>query len=318
MNKYIVSLMIIISASALLFADQSNEKVKKYEDKLTIKVSAERPTLNFKVSYDDEELKFLPNTLVNASISASYAGFTLSFGNELSGSEKDSETYGKTEFMDYRLRYYKRKWGADLFFSQYKGFYLDNPTDYGNVKGDAFHKRGDLKLSFYGANGYYIFSDSYSFSSSFNFDEKQIKSGGSFLAMISVNQLNVDADRTLIPTAVNSRFDSGRGYKGGQYTILGLLPGAAYTLVINRFFITGVLFFGGGAVYKVQKTNDGDKTSTVPFGKTNARISVGYNDDLLFGGFMVHGDLTGFSSQKETDVKADYIQLNLYFGVRLF
>lgn len=316
MKYYIAIISLLLVPVTLLAVENSEEKIKNYGDKLTVKITAQRPTLNLKISFADEELLYLPNTMVNGSIGVAYKNFSISVGTELDGSQKNEEEYGKTDYQDYLLTYYERKFGGDVFYNSYQGFFLDNPTDYGNKPGDSTAKRPDLKMKYYGLNGFYIFSDNYSLSSSFDFGERQLKSGGSILAMVSISQLMIDSQRSLVPPARETKFDKRAGYRGGQYSAISLLPGAAYTLTVNKFFITGVLFFGGGLIHKKQTSNAGDSTSTTYFGKTNARLSTGFNNDLLFGGIQVYGDFSGFSSENDTSVKFDNVQLSFYFGVR--
>ncbi len=319
-SKNIFLLITILTVFLAAVQTSASESYTSYNDKITVRVSGIRPTLNLAVERDSEEIIFLPNTLANGKVGVSYMGFGFSFGTELDGSQKDESEYGKTEYLDYRLNYFKRHLGVRAYFQKYSGFYLENPGDYGNIAGDSTAKRKDLKIMNTGLNLFYIFSDSFSLNSSFTQTEKQLKSGGSFLAMASFSRVDIDSDRSLIPPAREDNFADDRGYRGGRHTGVALAPGAGYTLVLGNFFISGAVFLGMGVMQKVQENDGGEVKSIEPFGKNNLNLSVGFNSDLFFMGAMLTNDMTFFKSDVQdktaTEIRVDSVITEIYAGIR--
>jgi hypothetical protein len=310
-------MMSVILSSVLASAGES---YATYNDRITVRASGIRPSLNLTVERDSEEILFLPNTMVNGKVGFSYRGFGFSFGTEIDGSQKDEEEYGKTEYIDYQLKYFKRNLGFVGYFQQYGGFYLENPGDYGNVAGDSTAKRKDLKVMNMGVNAFYIFSERFSLNSSFDQTEKQLRSGGSFLAMVSVTRLVIESDRSLIPPARETRFADDSGYKGGKHTGIAAAPGVGYTFVFKNFFVSGAVFLGMGIMQKIQENDRGEVKTVEPYGKNNLNISIGYNSDFLFGGLMLTNDSTLFKSDVQekttTEIRVDSTNMEIYAGIR--
>jgi hypothetical protein len=92
-----------------------------FKDRITVRASGIRPSLNLTVERDSDEIIFLPNTMVNGKVGVSYRGFGFSFGTEIDGSQKDELEYGKTEYIDYQLKYFMRNLGFVAYFQKYGG-----------------------------------------------------------------------------------------------------------------------------------------------------------------------------------------------------
>ncbi len=315
--------LVLIIAAGLFFSQDltAEESYNAYEDKFILRVSGIKPSLNLAVERDSNEIVFLPNTMVNGKIGASYKGFGFSFGTEINGSQKDEIKYGKTEYLDYQVKYFTKNFGVVAYYQKYGGFYLENPENYGNIPGDTTAKRKDLKIMNLSCNAFYIYSDRFSLNSSFDQTEKQLRSGGSFLAMASFNRLGIDSDRSLIPTSREVNFAGDRGYRGGKHTGFAVAPGVGYTLILKNFFITGALFVGVGIMQKIQENEGGEEKTYEPFGKNNLNLSIGYNSDAFFVGAMLTNDMTLFKSDMQnktaTEVRVDNITTEIYAGIRL-
>ena len=88
--------------------------VKRYE-KLPSNVTEQE-----KERYTDT-ITYEPNSLVSGGIRISYLGFGFSFNRTLDQSARDKEVYGETEYSDYQIYYYGRKFGVEIFYQKYKG-----------------------------------------------------------------------------------------------------------------------------------------------------------------------------------------------------
>ncbi len=328
----------ILSVPAGALADDapataSDESVQSYENTLTVRGYVRRPflelTLRHYVPRGEENnskiIRYAPNTLANWGGGFSWKGFGLSLGFNAPRSAKDENLYGKTEYRDFQLYYYGRRFGFDAHYQNYKGFYLLNSRAHGYDAGDPDTLRPDLAMRSAGFNVFYSFFDSFSFSAAFDQLERQVNSAWSPLVMVSGNRFMVRADRSLIPPAQEAFYGEFAGYRGGDYTGAAVSPGIAYTWIYREhFFLTAAGFMGAGWMKKEYTTALGDISDNEGFGKANLRLSLGYNQDSIFAGFLGTWDITASErtfgrrlDRELTEVIAVVINVELYAGVRI-
>jgi len=332
MRSTFLFIMFIIFIHPLLAeeTDTENSPFKKYSDQLMIRITPSRPWTAIEIrpveagftKSDGKIIRYSPNILASAGVSASWKGYGLSLGRDIKRSEVNSDTYGKTEYRSYQIYYNSTHYGFDFFWRDIRGFYLLLPQRFGYERGDPETRRSDLTAKTFGVNMFYAFSDDFSFSASFGQSERQLKSGGSFMTMLSYTQFSIDSDRSLIPPSQEKFYGEEAGYRGGNYRGVGILPGYGYTLVLyDHWFITGVGFFGGGWMNKKYNRDKGTIIKDEPFGRFNARVSLGKNADNLFFGASGVYDATSADRWWRRDldkivIRMDVIYIEFYAGMR--
>lgn len=253
-------------------------------------------------------ITYYPNFTLAGGLGVSYWVFGLSAQMAIKGTAKPESRYGRTKYFDLQLHYYFRKLGVDAFYQNYRGYYLENPKQYNSwvyqngspvylsyTRGGPGTVRSDLRITTLGFNVFYVFADDYSLDAAFKQSERQNRSGGSFLLMLSGMNSRVSASSSLLPLAQEWLYGIYHGFKGGNFTSLGIAPGYSYTFLIgSRYFITPVIFVGAGVMtdsLRLQRTQeellagrDGKKNKLEAFLKTNLRLALGYNGDSFFYG----------------------------------
>jgi len=238
----------------------------------------------------DSEYEYVPNVNFNTGARVSYLGIEILFKTKIKGTSFSEEEFGKTDYFDFQFSFYKQKFGVDFIYQNYKGFYLNEPGEYGFSRGDVNSLRPDIELTTVGFNGFYVFSDTFSFSAAYKLFERQKKSQGSFLLMASFNYHYLKSDRSLLPTPINGENGTLIDYRGGEYISIGMAPGYAYSYIYKNYFITPGLFLGGGIMDKVDEIEKKNKERFQPFLKANARLSLGFNGNRYVYGFTIFGD----------------------------
>jgi len=311
-------------------SNTDSDNFKKYSKLLTIRTGISRPILALAIRPVEKDLsksegkiiRYSPNTMENLNVALSWNGLGISLGRELRFTEADTDRFGKTEYKNYQLYYHSRNFGIDLFWQEYSGFYLLLPQRFGYEPGEPETRRSDLSIRTVGMNAFYSFSDNFSFSAAFDQSERQIKSGGSVMLMLSMTRFSADSSYSLIPPSQEIYFGKEAGYRGGDYSSAGISPGYGYTLIFcDNWFITAAAFLGGGWMHKDYLTNEGIVKKNEPFGRFNARASIGHNSDDYFFGILGIYDTTSADRWWRRDedkivVRADVIFLEFYAGMR--
>jgi hypothetical protein len=293
-----VILMFVIGlCSPDVLAEDDN--IETFDDRPLVRPYISIPSTKFVLShydnhgYNPKGITYKPNNYIDFGMSASYRMFGISVGTATAGfkkSTKDRDDYGKSESRNIQLSYYGRKISGDFFYQKYKGFYLANSSWYGYETGDSNMKRPDISLRNMSFNAFYAFADGFSLPSSMDNNERQKKSKGSFLMMLSAGDLTINAARPLIPASEADSFGGYAGFTRGHYRSAGVSAGYAYNMIIGNFYITPVLFVGAGIMQKTEHANEGRSRRYGSFNKLNGRIAAGYNGDSFVTGIRASND----------------------------
>ena len=244
-------------------------------------------TLNALNANAGRRINYRPNNV-------SYAGFGIYFfdlGLEASlkvpENDPKNAAFGETRIFDFQANIYSKKVGADLIYQKYKGFYIDDPAQHFEdwKEGDAFPQRSDLELSTIYANGFYIFNNErFSFRSAFNQADRQLKSQGSFFLTGSFSIIKVESDSSLIPAVVADEFGKAKGFRGGKFTTLAVLPGYGHNFIVKKFYLNIALSLGPGHQWKQYALGAENVDDREIKFVTNIRAGLGYNGNRFFSG----------------------------------
>lgn len=227
--------------------------------------------------------------------------FELAFAVPLD--EQSKYIYGESTARDIQLNVLGKKWGGDVFYQKYNGFYVSD----GAVKipqGVPFPQRPDITTRNYGVSVNYTFNyNKFSFRSAYNYVERQLRSSGSFLLFSSLSSFRATADSALLGDSYQSEFGVDAKIKEARVTSLSLAPGYTYSLIYKGFFLNGALAIGPSHNWLLYTPEDSKPKHDIKFNAyVSARIGLGYNGDHIFGG-------VSFMSQART-AKFESAQLN--------
>jgi hypothetical protein len=230
-------------------------------------------------------------------------GFEIAFAVPLD--EQSKRIFGDSHARDIQLNILGKKWGVDLFYQRYSGFYIDD-ADSPVPANTPYPQRPDIVSRNIGLSVNRIFnSDRFSFRSAYNFAERQLASSGSLIVFASFDNIIVKGDSAIIGRRYLNEFEESSAINHIRSSNFGIAPGYTYSLIFKGFFINGALALGPANNWAKFNRDDGTDESAFRFSLfIAARISLGYNGDKFFGGltFMNQG----------RNVKYENIQLSNY------
>ena len=281
-----IPFLILVCASLSAFGQLETQKTdtayyQPYPNKVTGRFYFSRKftTLILRNNTKDYGVRYRPNTTLNMGVGATYKWATLNLAYGF-GFLNPEHGRGKTKYLDLQFHSYGRKITIDLQGSFYRGFYLtpkgkamDNENDY--------YLRPDLKINAGGATVQYVFNHGkFSYRAAFLQNEWQRRSAGTLLAGLDIYAGGIQADSTVVPTAVDAE-TAGMGLKQMRFFELGPSLGYAYTYVYKRnFFVTGAASVSLSTGINTFLDNDGKTRATGITPNTLFKIFGGYNSSL--------------------------------------
>ncbi len=293
MIRYLfVSLIIFCVTEATVgqhVADSTRSKyIQQFPDKFFIWPIIKKRTLSFDISTRDagsQKINYKPNS----SFSVGLGVYLFEIGAEITFAvpinEKNQATYGNTDAREFHANFLGDGWGLDMFSQKYRGFYFPVRS---RSSPDTFVKRPDIELTNTGINGIYVFDKTrFSLKSAYNYSERQVKSGGSFILTGNLNTFRLNAD-SLIVTQQKSQSISSSDFQLMRYTTLSLAGGYTYTLVYRSFFLNGALSIGPAHNWILYDRPGEKEHYDLAINTFNdIRVSLGYNSDRFFGGMSL-------------------------------
>ncbi|MEL7002662.1 MAG: DUF4421 family protein [Bacteroidota bacterium] len=296
--------------------------INEYHDKFYIKPILTSRNLNLELQNRDNQIndiEYKPNGTAYFGLGLYFFDIGLEVAIKLPDETgRDAEIFGETDIFDFQTNIYSKKWGADIAYQRYSGFYLEDPDRHipSWNRGDPFPQRDDLRLFNFQLNVFYIFNHNrFSFRSAYNQSDRQLRSSGSFLMNLFTGTTTFRADSILIPEEELMFFgDEGR-LDFGRFSTLALLPGYTHNFIIDRFYLNASLSVGPGHLWVRHDVDDRIKNDINIKPVVNLRTAVGYNSDSFFGGLS-------FVSQNvnatigELDVRSFSGNFKVFMGYR--
>ncbi|MFI5206181.1 MAG: DUF4421 family protein, partial [Candidatus Paceibacterales bacterium] len=212
--------------------------------------------------------------------------FEIGFEVTFSVAPKPSEQaiYGHSNASDLQLNILGKSFGLDLFTQHYGGFYLTD-SNKPVPGGTPYPDRPDISVWNTGMNGIYIFNkNKYSLRAAYNFSERQLRSGGSFILSGTINTFSLRADSAVYGNKYASAFGTTGDFVKLDYTTLSVAPGYAHTLVVNNFFINGSVSIGPANHWLHYESSTMERTEVTLNSFADLRLALGYNSDRFFTG----------------------------------
>lgn len=287
-QTFLVSVFILfpflISAAP---ADSLRERyIKRFPDYFFIWPVVKQRSTSFDIENlpnKTEKLSYKPNG--NYGLGVGMYIFEIGFEVTFSVQPKTSTQYlyGHSRVSDLQANILGKNWGLDLFTQNYNGFYRTDK----NIAVPAntpYPQRPDISTWNTGINGIYLFNkNKYSIRAAYNFSERQLKSGGSFLLSGTLNTFSLRADSSIYGAKYEPQFGSQNDFKKLDYTTLSIAPGYAYTLVFKNLFLNSSLSIGP-ANHWVHYEAYFSKDLITLNSFVDFRLAVGYNSDRFFSG----------------------------------
>jgi hypothetical protein len=274
-----------------------NNYIKAYDDDIIAKTFVNNRGLGIRLSPKGqrEHLSYQPNVIATLGVGAVFKRVAVNVGFRLAEESPQhqlrQQQRGDSRYFDLQINRFGRKIGFDIYYQDYKGYYLSNPEDvYGSWRSEVYPHRPDIDLFNFSANVYYVFNnEKFSYRATHVHDEQQNRSAGSFILTGAFAYSELFADSSLVPPVLQPRY--GPGFSQGAFYGLSLVPGYAHTFVVKKFYFN----LSGSAGFGLQRSryhlsDEPTRRGLSPFAKFIGRSALGYNGDRFFTGLTFYID----------------------------
>ncbi|HTH54493.1 MAG TPA: DUF4421 family protein [Cyclobacteriaceae bacterium] len=283
-----VTAIFLFHFSFAISSDSTRERyIKRFPDYFFIWPVVKQRSTSFDIENlpsKTEKLSYKPN----GNYGLGWGMYIFEIGFELTFSIQPKQStqylYGHSRVSDLQANVLGKNWGMDLFTQNYNGFYRTDK----NITippSTPYPQRPDISTWNTGINGIYLFNKNrYSIRAAYNFSEKQIRSGGSFLLSGTLNTFSLRADSAVYGAKYEAQFGTTADFSKLDYTTFSLAPGYAQTFVIKNFFVNTSLSFGPANHWVSYQSAAGSRKEITLNSFIDFRMSVGYNGDCFFSG----------------------------------
>lgn len=263
-----------------------DDYIHSYPDHFFLWPVLKQRSLRFTVANrnDNESVVFKPNNSYAVGFGAYVFDLSFEVTFAIPINEKNRTIFGESSARDLQINTLSKKWGADLYYQKYQGFYSDDGSYYPSDK--PYPQRSDITTKNFGLTGLYIFNDEkFSVKSVFNFSERQLKSGGSWLLTGTVNSFKLNADSAVVDVVYRDQIGLGSSFDALRYTTFSIAPGYAYNVVYKNFFLSGALMLGPAHNWTYYKMEDESEKNDIRINVfSSLRLGLGYSNDRFFAG----------------------------------
>ncbi|MGN6645578.1 MAG: DUF4421 domain-containing protein [Cytophaga sp.] len=288
--------------------------IKSYKDYLALGIFIAAPVNTLTLTPKDSLIKpteYKTNLSSVIGFTGAYKSVTASIGFRIPVEPDLTSKYGTTKFKAFAIGTQKTKFSVRFDYRKVAGFY--NGDSLIKIPGstETYFKRSDVESRQFMVSGLYNFSwKKYSYQSSFNFSEHQLKTRVGFImkSSISFNRLNSDSSLiNLNQTATNQQ-----KVQQLNYTSFLIGPGMGLNVVIaKRVYFSMMLFLSFDYVSYAFVSNDNSKTRNESLtGFFEGRMALGYHSKRFYAGLKFVGDKVAVQT---TDYKVE----NLFGAVTL-
>jgi hypothetical protein len=263
-----------------------NEYIQSYPDYFFVWPVLKQKSLNFNVASrsEDGSIEFKPNNSYTIGMGAYVFDLALEFTFAIPINEKNKAIYGDSRARDLQINALSKNWGGDLYYQKYTGFYSDDGSFYPD--GKPYPQRSDITTRNFGLTGLYIFNNErFSARSAFNFSERQLKSGGSWLITGTINSFKLNADSAVVAPDYRNALGKGSDFEELRYTTFSIAPGYAYNFIYKKFFLSAALMLGPAHNWTHFKVEDQPEQNDIRINLfSSTRFGLGYSNDRFFTG----------------------------------
>jgi hypothetical protein len=213
--------------------------------------------------------------------------------------ERNKEIYGDSKSRDFQLNVFAKKWGLESYTQKYEGFYVHD-RDLDIPSGTPYPQRPDIVTKNGGVIGHYVVNNKkFSYRSTYNFADRQIRSAGSLMAFGAFNRFTTQGDSAIIGERYTDYFGTDAQIVEFNATSVGVAPGYSHNFVHKNFFLNAAVGLGPAFNWLYYRSDNGSnkrQSTLTPF--FVGRVSIGYNAKRLFGGvsYVAQGNRVKFET----------------------
>ncbi len=300
LHRISVSLILLLLANfAVAQADTSY--IKDHKDKLTTRIYSLYEAINLEIDplSQGPGLLYSPNSPQHIGLAGFYKWFGLGLAVKTPFISDNTDIYGSSSSFDLRLNAYGSWINAELAYSNYKGFFLENSPEIMKdfKKGDPYLYRPDLDINSMSGIFYFVPNHKkHSFRAAYIQNEYQRKSAGSVLIAPAFQINRLKANSSLVPQDYSDTYEvfAEDEMVRGKFSFVGVFAGYSYSLVIwKQFYINLALLPGAFLQYYDYHTETEHFTRNNAYFLWTSRFAAGYNGKSWFAGM---GGVSGFNN----------------------
>lgn len=306
--------------------DKEYKKASKKKRPWLIRPSISRSVSNLVLRSKDaltDPVRFQPNTPVTIGMSIGYGDYTLGYGVARELSDRQIKQRGKTTFSNLQFQYVSSGIGVEIFYHDFKGFYIADKLSTGFVIQTIFNYSDnestvypEMRQIAYGGNLFYFFdSKKFQYNALFGQTKQPKGDGGSWIAMISGNHFRVNNNGTLIPNSRSNDYGDNATISGFEVNTLSALGGYGYQFVWKKDFYLGGMILTGLGVSKQELYDVEDDLNITGAWRGFLKLGGGYNSGTHFLTTNFQYDHTAVLSEDLSVGPATY-SMELNFGYR--
>lgn len=282
-----------------------NNYIERMDQYLAIKLSLNNDVKGFKVNNTGNigsfEIKANDQNVLKLGINYRWLSFSISATPKFIPGNNDNTLKGNTKASSYAFAFNFDHWNQALSYTRVKGYYLNNTGDYnpGWVKDvDPFVQFPDLVYTSYYGHTAYKFNKNFSFNAVSAQTERQLKSAGTFMPVLSYNYYIID-DQTAL---------TGQNSSQKQNNLEALLSlGYFYTYAMQKkLYISAGAVAGAGFIATKLLTRMPAQQITThttnPLFRFEGFLGVGYNAKRFFAGTQFVSSRVSYNQQKSSNV----------------
>ena len=334
MKKWILMMLSLCFMSTIVYAtsDNQNPHYDSHSDKTIVQPFLSTRLLSLDLRSTDSDstpIEYMPNYPISLGVQASYRTWGLSYSYGLFNA-RDEDKFGETDYQDLGVTYYRHRWGFDVYYMRYKGYFISNTPELFDSKTDKDARvfQENMELFNIGADLFFsIYNRNLSLKSAFNNSGTQKKNGWAVMAMVTYNYFGMENDILFIPESQISYYGRGAAFTDAVYHSVSVMPGLGYSAVWRSFYFTPVLF--AGPVYQRQHYEtvsknaenynvSGDDINVDLFMyKYNLRLATGYDRGKVYFGVNFYLDRSDVANPKEDlQMSSTVLDAKLFGGMR--
>lgn len=305
--------------------------------KLVLSSFVEIPTHSFLISTGagrtdqhgvEQRIQYNPTFGPNVGVSGSFGDWSLSLSKKISLiNEQDIQTYGKSDYDDWRVRYsITKNLLIESYYQNYRGFYTDlsgqeglqtsfgtngTPSSSNSQPGQSqIISRPDISALNYGLRTTYAIPMMPIFQIFASQEEKKSMNWDfNLLTKVYYNRMSITGDRPLVPAATSNSFSPIAALKEYWSNTLGVGAGLGIIVPASTRFIFGFdAMLGSGFQRQTNIFMDHENTAYTTAQEMNANLYLdwkGNNHGFRFGIYM------DTLSSKVNDINFDTTNMGL-------
>lgn len=212
--------------------------VEQFRDRMALETSVNNAYETFEVKTSSGKYLIYPNVRKNCRFDFNYRflSFGIQFTPTFLPGNDDNRIKGNTKSIKVTGSFILPHWLGSYSYTKMEGYYLKNSEDFIlRSKEDPYILFPSLQYTRFTGNIGYIRNPSFSYRSISSLTERQLKSAGSFISILTVRYYTIDDKNNKTGTQKSNTAEA------------SICPGYYYTFVVkSKFFITSGILTGVG------------------------------------------------------------------------